>query len=99
MRKPAMTFSLLALFYGATAVQAGEIVYRETDTGIYVELTGEKGPEVKVVSREELAEMALAVPDPEVQKAADEKRRMEKLAQQKAKLQAKRMKRQQEEEE
>ena len=43
--------------------------------------------------------MALAVPDPEVQKAADEKRRMEKLAQQKAKLQAKRMKRQQEEEE
>ena len=53
MKKTAMTLSLLALLYGATAVQAGEIVYRETETGIYVELTGEKGPEVKVVSREE----------------------------------------------
>ena len=99
MTRTAMTLSLLALLYGATAVQAGEYVYRETETGIYVELTGEKGPEVKVASREEIAEMALAVPDPEVQKAADEKRRMEKLAQQKAKLHASRMKRQQEEEE
>lgn len=99
MRKAAMTLSLLMLLHGATAVQAGEIVYRETETGIYVELTGEKGAEVKVVSREEIADMALAVPDPEVQKAADEKRRMEKLAQRKARLQASRMKRQQEEEE
>jgi len=99
MTRTAMTLSLLMLLHGATAVKAGEIVYRETETGIYVELTGEKGPEVKVVSREELAEMALAVPDPEVQKAADEKRRMEKWAQQKSKLQAKRMKQQQEEEE
>ena len=99
MRKTATMFSLLMLFCGATAVQAGEVVYRETETGIYVELTGEKGPEVKVLSREEIADMALAaLPDPEAQKAADEKRRMEKLAQQKAKLHASRMKRQQEEE-
>ena len=98
MRKTATMFSLLMLFCGATAVQAGEIVYRETETGIYVELTGEKGAEVKVASREETSERAVAVPDPEVQKAADEKRRMEKLAQRKARLQASRMKRQQEEE-
>ena len=98
MRKTAMTLSLLALLYGATAVQAGEYVYRETETGIYVELTGEKGPETKVASREETSERAVAVPDPEVQKAADEKRRMEKLAQRKARLQASRMKQQQEEE-
>lgn len=98
MRKTAMTFSLLALFCGATAVQAGEIVYRETETGIYVELTGEKGADTNVSSREETSERAVAVPDPEAQRAADEKRRMEKLAQRKAKLHASRMQRQQEEE-
>lgn len=91
MKRTATTLSLLAIILMAAVSEAGEMIMRETETGVYVELTGEKAPEVK-------AEQAVVAP-----KLTDEQKnellRLQRQEKRVAKQKAKKLKAQQEPEE
>ncbi len=91
--KLAMLATLFMVFISVQAARAGEVIIRETETGVYVELTGEKTEPVK--TQEEIAAERQAA----AQEAADKASIMQRYAKQKARLEAKRLKMPQEEEE
>lgn len=91
MKRVTATFSLLAVMSLAAVSQAGEMILRETESGIYVEMTGEKAPEVK----EAQPVVAPKLTDEQKYEALRSERQNNRLAKQKAKI----LKRQQEPEE
>jgi len=91
MIRAAATLSFLAVMSLADVSQAGEMILRETEAGIYVELTGEKAPEVKAAQ----PVVAPKLTDEQKYESLRLQRQEKRLAKQKAK----RLKRQQEPEE
>jgi len=91
MIRTAAAISLLTVISMAAVSQAGEMILRETEAGVYVELTGEKAPEAKV-------EQPVVVP-----KLTDEQKnealRLQRQEKRLTKQKAKKLKRQQEPEE
>lgn len=86
MLKLSMLATLFMVFISVQAARAGEVIIRETETGVYVELTGEKTEPVK--TQEEIAAERQAA----AQAAADKDWRMQQYAKQKARLEAHRAK-------
>lgn len=77
---------LITVVMSAPLARAGEMIIRETETGVYVELTGEKTEPVK--TPEEVAAERNAA----AQEAADKESRLQRYAKQKALLDARRQK-------
>lgn len=86
MLKHATLAILITVVMSAPLARAGEMIIRETETGVYVELTGEK-PAAPAKTEEEIA-----AERKDAQDAADKERRMQQYAKQKARLDARRLK-------
>lgn len=86
MLKSITLATLITVVMSVSIARAGEVIIRETETGVYVELTGEKTEPVK--TQEEIAAERQAA----AQEAADKEWRMQQYAKQKARLEARRQK-------
>jgi hypothetical protein len=86
MKRVVALWSLLVMMPITASSHAGEVVFRETETGIYVEMTGEPekgGGRVQVVEQQAAAQPAPAIQaeDPDDQSSGkDAERRAQRKA-------------------